>query len=157
MSYLNYADTINGAEGRAYTIIDGTREEMFYLKSIEAKVEKDKSEGKTLGKRGTQHKATGWSGSGSATLYYATTMFRKQMLEYMKKGVDTYFDVQIVNQDPTSSCGTQTMILRRVNLDSVIIAKLDLDSEDPLEEDVDFTFEDMDILDSFTAPTLSGN
>ncbi|MBP1737537.1 MAG: phage protein [Oscillospiraceae bacterium] len=155
MSYMNYADTINGAEGRAYTIINGTREEMFYLKSIEAKVEKTKSEGKTLGKHGTQHKATGWNGSGSATLYYVTSKFRKQMLNYMKNGVDTYFDVQIVNDDPTSTVGTQTVILRNVNLDSVIMAKLDLDSDDPLEEDVDFTFEGIDITGSFSAPTLN--
>jgi hypothetical protein len=155
MSYMNFSDTISGAEGRAYTITDGTREEMFYLKSIEVKVEKAKSEGKTLGKRGTQHKAAGWSGSGSATLYYATTKFRKQMVKYMKKGIDTYFDVQIINEDPSSSLGSQSMILRNVNLDSVIMAKLDLDSDDPMEEDVDFTFEDIDILGSFDAPTLN--
>lgn len=155
MSYMKFADTISGTEGRAYTIIDGTREEMFYLKNIEAKIEKSKSEGKTLGKRGTQYKSTGWKGSGSATLYYATSKFREMMLKYIKKGTDTYFDMQIVNEDPASTIGTQTIILRNVNLDSIIIAKLDLDSDDPLDEDIDFSFEDVDIIDSFTTPTLS--
>ncbi|MDP4110215.1 MAG: phage tail tube protein, partial [Bacillota bacterium] len=126
MGFMRYADTINGTEGRAYTIIDGAREEMFYLKSIEAKVEKDKSEGKTLGKRGTQHKTTGWKGSGSATIYYVTSKFRRMMRSYVKNGTDTYFDVQIVNEDPSSSAGRQTVILRDVNLDSVIMARLDL-------------------------------
>ena len=36
------------------------------------------------------------------------------------------------------------------NLDSVVLGKLDGDSDDPLDEDVDFTFEDFDILTPFT-------
>ncbi|MBQ4590430.1 MAG: phage portal protein, partial [Clostridia bacterium] len=36
------------------------------------------------------------------------------------------------------------------NLDSVVLAKLDGDSDDALDEDVDFTFEDFDILTPFT-------
>lgn len=154
MSFMRLDDAVNGAEGRAYAIIGGLREEMFYLRNIEAKVEKEKTQGKTLGKRGTQHKANGWKGSGSANIYYVTSRFRKMMLGYIKDGVDTYFDVQIVNEDPASSIGAQTVILRDVNLDSVMMAKLDVDSEF-LDEDVDFTFEDADILDSFGTPSLS--
>ena len=41
------------------------------------------------------------------------------------------------------------MMLLGVNLDSVLLAKLDGDSDDPLEEDVNFTFEDFEILESF--------
>lgn len=156
MSFMRLEDALNGAAGRAYAIIDGTREEMFYLRNIEAKVEKEKAEGKTLGKRGTQHKASGWKGTGSANIYYVTTLFRKMMLNYIKKGVDSYFDVQIVNDDPASAAGGQTVILRDVNLDSVIMAKLDVESEF-LDEDVEFTFEDIDILDSFAKPALSAN
>ena len=36
------------------------------------------------------------------------------------------------------------------NLDSVVLAKLDGDSDDALDEDADFTFEDFDILTPFT-------
>jgi hypothetical protein len=35
------------------------------------------------------------------------------------------------------------------NIDSTVLAKLDGDSDDPLEEDTDFTFEDFDILTPF--------
>ena len=38
----------------------------------------------------------------------------------------------------------------RDSLDSVLLTKLDGDSDDPLEEDADFTFEDYDILQEFT-------
>jgi len=151
--FMKANDTIAGQEARAYTIVNGLVEEMFYAKNLEATVEKNKAEIKTLGKRGTQHKATGWSGSGSMTIYYVTSKFRKMMLDYIKNGKDAYFDIQVVNEDPTSTIGKQTTVLRNVNLDSVIMAQFDLD-EDALEEDIDFTFDDVDILDEFNKPVL---
>lgn len=153
MGFFKADDTISGQEARAYTTINGQVEEMFYAKNLEATAEKNKSEIKTLGKRGTQHKATGWSGSGSMTIYYATSMFRKMMLEYIKNGKDIYFDIQVINEDPTSSIGKQTTVLKNVNLDSVVMAQFDVDS-DALEEDIDFTFDDVDILDEFGKPIL---
>lgn len=153
MAFLKAGDTISGQEGRAYATINGQVEEMFYIKSLEATIEKQKTEVRALGKRGTQHKATGWTGSGTMTIYYVTTLFRQLMLDYIKNGRDVYFDVTIVNEDPTSSIGRQTVVLRGVNLDSVVAAKLDTEAE-VLDEDVDFTFDDVDILDSFGRPIL---
>lgn len=150
---LNFKDTINGSEGRAYTTINGNVELAFYIKKLTAKIDKKKSEGKTIGNRATQHKANGWNGTGSLTMYYVTTAFRKMMLEYIRTGKDTYFDVQVVNDDPTSSIGKQTVVIKKVNIDSVELAKLDLDS-DALDEEVPFTFEDSEILDEFGKPIL---
>lgn len=153
MGFLHAEDTISGQEGRAYATINGQVEEMFYIKTLEATVEKEKKEVKTLGRRGTQHKATGWSGSGSMTIYYVTSLFRQMMLEYMNTGRDTYFDIQITNEDPTSKIGRQTVTLKRVNLDSVIMVSLDTDS-DALEEDLDFTFEGIELQEKFHKPIL---
>lgn len=153
MAFLKASDSISGQEGKAYATINGRVEEMFYVKKIEATAEKNKAEIKTLGRRGTQHKATGWSGTGSMTIYYVTSLFRQMMLNYIKGGVDTYFDVQIVNQDPNSTIGKQTIVLKGVNLDKVIMASLDTEA-DALEEDIDFTFEDVEILNQFNAPVL---
>lgn len=151
MAFLQARDAISGQEGRAYATINGNVEEMFYVKTLEATVEKQKSEMKALGRRGTQHKATGWNGTGSMTIYYVTTRFRQLMLDYIKSGKDVYFDIQIVNEDPTSSIGRQTVVLKNVNLDNVIMAKVDTESEF-LEEETNFTFDDVDILESFVAP-----
>lgn len=151
MAFFRAQDAISGQEGRAYATINGRVEEMFYVKTLEATVEKQKTEIKTLGRRGVQHKANGWSGTGSMTMYYATTMFRQMMLDYMKTGKDVYFDIQIVNEDPTSSIGRQTVVLKNVNLNSVIIAKVDTESE-ILEEDIEFTFDGVELLDNFAAP-----
>ncbi len=153
MGFFKAGDAISGQEGRAYATINGRVEEMFYAKTIEARAEKNKSEFKALGRRGVQSKAIGWTGTGSMTIYYATPTFRQMMLEYIKTGKDTYFDMQIVNEDANSTLGRQTVILRNVNLDSVVMAKLDVDAE-YLEEDIDFTFDDVDIQDSFATPVL---
>ena len=150
MKTLNAPDTISGKEGRAYAKINGNNEELFYAKTIEATVEKSKGEVKSIGKRMTGHKTTGANGSGSMTLYYVTPLFRDMLSNWKTGGGDLYFDLVVENDDPESSAGKQSMLLIGVNLDSVVLAKLDADSDDPLDEDVDFTFEDFDILKAFT-------
>lgn len=151
IKYLRAGDTISGQEGQAQAIIDGQVENLFMIKSLEATIEKIKEEVKTIGKRATQHKAAGWSGSGNMTIYYVSSMFRKIMLDYVKNGRDLYFDIVVSNDDPTSTIGLQTVVLEGCNLDSVVIAKLDTDST-VLDEDLEFTFDDVDLLEEFQRP-----
>ncbi|MFR8332141.1 MAG: phage tail tube protein [Oscillospiraceae bacterium] len=149
MKTLNAPDTISGREGRAYAKINGNNEELFFAKSVEASVEKSKSEVKAIGKRMTGHKTTGANGTGSMTLYYLTPLFRQMLKEWKDTGADVYFDLVVENDDPASAAGKQSVLLMGCNLDSVVLAKLDGDSDDPLDEDADFTFEDFDILEAF--------
>lgn len=153
MAFLKASDTISGQEGRAYATINGQVEEMFYIKSLEATVEKEKADVKTLGRRGTQHKTTGWNGTGSMTIYYVTSVFRQLMLDYIKTGRDTNFSITVTNEDPNTTIGAQTITLLGVNLDSVMMVSLDTES-DAMEEDMDFTFEDVDMGQKFVAPVL---
>ena len=139
MKTLNAPDTISGKEGRAYAKINGNNEELFYAKTIKA-----------IGKRMTGHKTTGANGSGSMTLYYMTPLFREMLRQWKETGKDVYFDMVVENDDQESSAGKQTVLLMDCNLDSVVLAKLDGDSDDALDEDADFTFEDFDILTPFT-------
>lgn len=150
MKTLNAPDTISGKEGRAYAKIDGNNEDLFFAKTIESTVEKSKSEVKAIGKRMTGHKTTGGNGTGSMTLYYMTPLFRQMIKQWKETGQDIYFDMMIENDDQESSAGKQSVLLIDCNLDSVVLGKLDGDSDDPLDEDVDFTFEDFDILTPFT-------
>lgn len=146
---LHSGDTISGREGHAYAKINGNNEELFMARKIETTVEKAKSEIKAIGRRMTGHKTTGMNGTGSMTLYYLTPLFRSYLKQYKDSGVDLYFDMVIENEDPTSAAGKQTTLLLNCNLDSTVLAKLDGDSDDPLEEDADFTFDDFDILTPF--------
>jgi len=149
--FLKAGDIISGQEGKATATINGSVELMAYVKNIEATFEKQKSEIRVLGHRGTQHKTTGWAGSGSMNLYYITSLFREMALKYAKTGIDTSIDITIENNDPTSTVGKQTVVLYGCNFDSTIIAKLDVDNTE-LDEDIDFTFDDFDILDKFGKP-----
>lgn len=150
MKSLNAPDTISGKEGRAYAKVNGNNEELFFAKTVEASVEKSKSEVKAIGKRMTGHKTTGGNGTGSMTLYYLSPLFRQMIKDWKETGNDIYFDMVVENDDQESSAGKQSVLLIGCNLDSVILAKLDGDSDDPLDEDVDFTFEDFDVLTPFT-------
>ena len=158
MSYLKAGDTISGQEAVAKMAIknaDGTTsiEDMFFGKNLEASCDINKTAVKTLGKRGEQHKPNGWTGSGSMTIFYVTSLFRRMAMQYIKTGIPVYFDILVSNNDPASSVGTQTTVLKNCSLDSVILAKFDVDA-DVLDEDIDFTFDDAEILDQFSAPTL---
>ena len=160
MSYLKAGDTISGQEAAASMLVkapDGSTsvENAFWAKNLEATVQVEKTDVYTLGKRGAQHKPNGWSGSGTMTIYYVTSLLRKLALQYIKTGVPAYFDLTVTNNDPGSSVGVQTVILKNCTLDSVIVAKFDVESE-VLDESVEFTFDDVDILDEFVAPTLGG-
>lgn len=153
MAFLHAKDTISGQSAKAYATINGQVEEMFYAKKFEAKIKKNKKEIRTLGKRGAQNKANGFTGTGTMTIYYVTSKFREVMLDYTKNGIDTYFDVQVTNDDPSSSIGEQVTVVKNVNLDELTIASFDVESES-LEEEVPFTFDDWDMPTKFTKPTL---
>lgn len=142
--WMKAADAISGKEGTLYATIDNRRIPVAECKSFSAKITKNKAEFKALGYRGTQHKSTGWSGTGTLTLYYATSLFTKMMIDYAKTGIDQYFMLVATNEDPTSSIGRQTVTLTDVNLDDVEISKLDTDAQF-LDQQINFTFSDVNI------------
>ena len=155
--YLRAADTISGQEGKATMVyrMDGvsTVEDLFYIENLEATIDVNKTEMYALGKRGAQNKPNGWSGSGSMTIYYVTSLFRKMLLNYAKTGIPTYFDITVINKDPASSIGEQTIVLKNCSVDSIVLAKLDVETE-ILDEDISFTFDDFDVLEEFDEPVL---
>jgi hypothetical protein len=147
--FFRNQDAISGKMARAYLKMNEQNIELFYAKAIEATIEKNKVDVPILGKTNTSKRSAGWSGSGTLTIYYVTSLFRKLMEEYVKTGKDFWFDLMIVNEDPVSSAGKQTVVLKNCNLDSVIIAKFDASSDDMLEEELPFTFDDVEIIDQF--------
>lgn len=156
--YLKAGDTISGQEAQATMLVknpDGTTtvETMFWAKNLEATVEIEKTDVFTLGKRGKQTKPTGWTGSGDMTIYYITSLFRSMILQYIKTGKPVYFNITVTNNDPASSVGKQTTVLKNCTLDSVIIAKLDVETE-VLDESVSFSFDDVDLINTFKKPVL---
>ena len=138
MAYLRAKDTVNGALGTCYARIDGERHELMQVKNVTATVKKTRTEIPILGLTGKQHKSGGREGTGKMTVYYVSSLFRKVMLDYMKNGVDTYFELMLTNEDPTGETGKQTVLLKDVNIDEMVIGKLDVD-QFALEGEADYT------------------
>lgn len=151
MSYLLAGDTVNGREGTVYATIKGKVYNLLEIKTLEAKVEKQKSDIPVLGFRGIQTKAKGYKGSGSIEAYYVSSLPRQTLIDYMNTGVDTYFTIVVTNEDKTTSLGAQRIQLNNVNIDSAVIAKVDVDA-DNLTESYDFTFDSAEVLQAFDRP-----
>lgn len=141
-------DTLAASMAECFVTIGNRRYNFMQAINVEATFEKTKTEVPILGKTGKGNKATGWKGTGSATAHYNTSIFRQMMLEYKNTGQDTYFEMQITNEDPTSGAGRQTIVLKDCNIDGGILAKFDADAE-YLDEEFDFTFEDFSMPESF--------
>ncbi len=145
---MNAQDAISASLAECYVTIGTQVYNFMQAINLEAKMEKTKSEVPILGRTGKGNKTTGWKGTGSATFHYNTSIFRKLLYDYKNSGKDIYFDIQIINSDPTSTIGTQEIILKGCNMDGGILAKFDADGE-YLEEDMDFTFEDWEMKKGF--------
>lgn len=150
MSYLRAKDAVGGAMGTCFAIIDGERYELMQVKEVTATVKKTKTELSILGLTAKQVKSGGWSGTGKMKAYYVSSLFREMMLKYMKNGEDLFFELLITNKDPDSEAGRQSVLLKGVNLDEMVLAALDVDSS-ALEEEMTFTFEDAELMESFAA------
>ena len=145
-------DTVSASLAECFVTIEGNRYNFMQAINLEAKFEKTKTTVPILGKTGKGNKASGWSGTGSATFHYNTSIFRELMYRYKETGEDVYFDIQVTNEDPTSAVGRQTVILRDCNIDGGTLAKFDADAE-YLDEEMNFTFEDFEIPETFTVLT----
>lgn len=145
---MHARDSIRGSAAECYVTIEDKRYNFMQAIDLEANFDKNKTEVPILGKTGKGNKATGWSGTGSATFHYNTTIFRELLKRYKETGEDIYFDIQVTNEDPSSSVGRQTVILKDCNLDGGIITKFNAD-EEYLEDEFDFTFEDFEIPEKF--------
>lgn len=145
---MNARDSISAAEAECYVTIGSNRYYLMQIINLEAKMEKTKTEVPIMGRTGKGNKATGWKGTGSATIHYNTSLFRKLLYQYKETGEDIYFDIQVTNEDPTATVGHQSIILKDCNMDGGILAKMDADAE-YLDEDFDFTFEDWEMPEEF--------
>lgn len=148
--FFNVQDAVSGKQAKAFVTLGGQVEELFYAKTGEATIEKNKVDVPTLGRTNTPQRSAGWSGTGTLTVYYVSSVFRQLMRNYVKNGIDFWFDLQIINEQPGSAAGRQTVMLKSCNLDSIVAARFDATTDDMLDEEMPFTFEDYDILDQFS-------
>ncbi len=149
---MNAKDSVSAKLAQCYITIGENRYNFMQAINVEAKFKRTKTDVPILGQTGYGNKSTGWKGSGSATFHYNTSIFRELMQNYKNTGADVYFDMQITNDDPVSAAGRQTVVLIGCNIDGGVLAKFDADGE-YLDEDMDFTFEDFSMPETFNLLT----
>ncbi len=141
-------DAISAKLAECFVTIENNRYNFMQMINFEAKFDKTKAKVPVLGKTGAGNKSTGWEGTGSATCHYNTSIMRELLMRFKDTGEDVYFEIQVTNDDPTSAAGRQTVVFVDCNTDGGILAKFDADGE-YLDEDIDFTFEDFKMPETF--------
>jgi len=141
---MNAWDTLSVGLAECYVMIDGRRYKFMQAINLEASIEKNKMP--VFGRLGRANKSR--SGSGKATFRCNSSVFRELLYRFKESGEDMYFDIQITNEDPVSSVGCQTVILKNCNLDDGVLAGFSAEDE-YLEEELRFTFEDVEIPEKF--------
>ena len=142
-------DALSAKLAECFVTIDGKRYNFMQMINFEATFEKVKTEIPVLGKTGKAHKGNGWTGTFSATAHYNQSLLRETLVKYKDTGEDTFFEIQVTNEDPTSQAGRQTIVFSECNLNGGILAKFDADGE-YLDESVEGTFDDFKMPESFT-------
>ena len=139
MSFLLERDTLHGAAGKAFLIVDGRVRELFGAKKIQTQAEI----------QGTDMKVIGTKQTGTGTCYYGTPIFADMLAQYIREGRMPYFTLQTTNDDKATSVGVQTIAYYNCKLSGTVpLSVLDADA-DMLTFDFSFTYEDFEILSRF--------
>lgn len=153
--FLLEHDALNGKSGSGFMTIGGENHEMFGLKKFQSNADFQEGDFKVVGTTLVQKKTTGVTLSGTMTIYYGSPYFLRLLQEYLKTGKLPYFTIQITNDDPTTSVGTQTVVFYNVKLQKLPVAMLDADA-DFLEMEVGFSFTGIEVLNWFNDPAQLG-
>ena len=107
--YLLAKDTVNGAEGKVFVTRDGKQIEVAGMMNITTYADIQGKEMRVVGTRTIQNKANGAKQTGKGNIYYGTSLWTDMVLEYINTGNMPQFDLQITNDDPSSSVGSQSI------------------------------------------------
>ena len=151
-NYTKIADLVTGSEGSAFITVDGQNRYFFELSKFEANIEFTVIAKKLLGHRMKQHKVAGAEGKGSITMYNVSPAALAVYQQYIKNGDTPQISIQTTNEDPASTIGKRTVVMRNCILAKVPVAYLEDGSEDLNTTDTDFTFDDLDDLESYVLP-----
>jgi len=151
-NYTKISDLVTGNEGSAYITVNGENRPFFELSKIDASVEFTVLARKLLGHRMKQHKVVGAEGKGAITMYNVSPAALAIYNQYIKEGKTPEISIQTTNEDSGSTIGRRTVIMRNCILAKVPVVYLDDSSEELNTTDSDFTFDDLDDLESYVLP-----
>lgn len=157
MAYLLARDTVNGAEGSIVITQNGQNIVVANMKNIKPTAGIQSEDMRVIGTRTIQNKNNGVKLTGTGNVYYGTDLFRDMVLQYINTGVMPQFDIQITNNDPTTTIGSEITAYYGCTLTGDIPLSI-LDTEESmLNYDFNFAYTRVARLQSFTAPAQLGN
>lgn len=142
-------DAVYAGLAECFITIDGKRYNFMSLTEFESKLKTNIVKVNILGKVGAGHKTAGSEGVWTAKAHYNQSVIREMMQKYQKSGELQYFEIQVSNEDPTSSVGRQTIVHKDCLCEEITLAKFAA-GEDLLEEKLSGTFDDWDMPETFT-------
>ncbi len=151
-NYTKIKDLVTGSEGSAYITVNGQNRYFFELSKVESNIEFTVIARRLFGHRMKQHKVVGAEGKGNVTMYNVSPAALAIYQSYIKKGITPAISIQTTNEDPASTIGRRTVVMRNVILAKVPVAYLEDGSEDLNTTESDFTFDDVDDLESYAFP-----
>lgn len=157
MAYLLAKDTVNGAEGSIVVTRNGRNYVIAGMRNIRPVGNIQSERMRVVGTRNVQDKPGGIELTGTGNIYYGFDMFRDMVLNYINTGVLEEFDIQITNQDPATTIGTEVTAYYGCHLTGEIPLSM-LDSESSmLNYDFNFTYTRVQRLQDFNAPAQLGS
>ena len=147
-AFLNGRDTISTKDATLSINIDGQIIKMIECNKFTAKLEKNKEDVQTLGTHWKHKKTTSVEGTGTLGGYLINSNWLKYGIPYTQNGGDLYFTATLTIHDPTSKAGTETVLLKDVNLDDIPIADFEAD-DGVMEWETDLTFEGIELIQAF--------
>ncbi len=157
MAYLLAKDTVNGAEGKVFVTINNQNIEAACMRNITTNAEIQSNDMRVIGTRTIQNKNNGAKLTGTGNIYYGTNLWTDMVLQYIQTGVMPEFDLQITNNDPTTSIGSQVMAYYGCTLTGTIPLSILNDEEAMLNYDFNFAYTRVARLQAFTDPAALGN
>ena len=155
--FLLERDTLNGKLGQAFVTIDGQSQELFRAKKINVATNIQSTDVPVVGTTRIQEKATGVKQTGTMTIYYGTPLLTQMAVIYARTGVVTYFDLQVTNNDPTATVGTQTIVYYGCKLTGELLTSIIDVDVDMLEQECTFSYTTQAILSAFNTEANYGS
>lgn len=157
MAYLLAKDTVNGAEGKIFVTVSGKNIEVACMRNIRTTGGIQSQDMRVIGTRKIQDKPNGVKLTGTGNIYYGNNLWTDMVLKYINTGVMDEFDIQITNQDPTTSVGSQTMAYYGCHLTGDIPLSVMDSEESMLNYDFNFVYTRAARLTAFNDPAQLGN
>lgn len=157
MAYLLAKDTLNGAEGSIVVTRNRKNYTVACMRNIQTNAEIQSNDMRVIGTRTIQNKPNGAKLTGTGNIYYGTNIWTDMVLEYIQTGVMPEFDIQITNNDPTTSVGSQVMAYYGCHLTGTVPISILNDEEAMLNYDFNFAYTRVARLQAFNDPAQLGN